>query len=169
MANIDRLDSQILKLLTEDARVGVVAISEALGVSRNTVQLRINRLEETGVLCGFQPIINFAAIGMPIQAQIEVELDQRRLKHVIKGLADLPEVVEVRIQAGREDILVHVAIASLEALQELTSSIVAIEGTRKTNSQFFVSTPVPFRIQPMLDSLTRDTGWGRSTPAAEHN
>jgi hypothetical protein len=36
---------------------------------------------------------------------------------------------------------------------------------RKTTTTFLVSTPVPFRVQPLLHKLTEDAGWGRSTPA----
>lgn len=164
MSTIDRLDAEIIRLLTADARAGVAEMAETLSVSRNTVQLRMNRLFDTGVL-SFRPIIDFAAVGLPLQALVSIELDQRLLDGIVRRLADLPEVVEVRIQAGREDILVPVAIASLAALQELTASIVAIEGVRKTTSTFHVSTPVPFRVQPLLQKLTEDAGWGRSTPA----
>ena len=166
MPTIDRLDAEILRLLTGDARMGIAEMSEMLSVSRNTVQFRLSKLIDSGVLKGFQPIIDFAAVGMPVQALISVELDQRLLSPIIRGLADLPEVIEVKIQAGREDILVQVAIASLEALQDLTASIVDIDGVRKTTSTFSVSTPIPFRVQPLLNKVTRDTGWGRSTPAA---
>lgn len=164
MTTIDRLDAEVLGRLTANARIGVAELAASLGVSRNTIQLRMRRLEETGVLRGFVPIIDFAAIGAPVQALISLELDQRRLGHIVAGLKDLPEVLEVKIQAGREDLLVHVAIRSLEALQVLTSAIVDIEGVRKTTSTFSVSTPIPFRVQPLLEALTSDAGWGRSTP-----
>lgn len=166
MTSIDELDTGILKLLTADARAGVAEMAAALGVSRNTVQLRIRRLEETGILRGFRPIIDLAAAGAPVQALISVELDQRLLTDITSSLSAVAEVLEVKIQAGREDILVSVAIASLEALQELTASIVAIEGVRKTTSTFSVSTPVPFRVQPLLEKISANAGWGRSTPSA---
>lgn len=165
MASVDRLDARILGLLTDDARAGIAEMADTLGVSRNTVQLRIKRLQESGVLRGFRPIIDLAAIDMPIQALVSIELDQRLLPGITAGLEALPEVLEVKIQAGREDILVVVALPSLEALQELTASIVQIEGVRKTTSTFSVSTPVPYRVQPLLHKLTDGTGWGRSTPA----
>lgn len=165
MTSIDRLDVEILKRLTEQARIGIAELAATLGVSRNTVQLRIRRLEDSGVLQGFRPILNFSAIGMPVQALISVELDQRKLKEIVTGLAALPEVLEVKIQAGREDILAHVVIASLEALQELTAAVVEIDGVRKTTSAFSVATPLPYRVQPLLDKLTASAGWGRSTPA----
>lgn len=167
MTTIDRLDVEILGKLTLNARLGIAELAAELGVSRNTVQLRIRRLEETGILIGFRPIINFAAIGMPVQALISLELDQRALGDIVAGLKQLPEVLEVKIQAGREDLLVHVAISSLEALQVLTSAIVDIDGVRKTTSTFSVATPIEFRVQPLLEHVTEDAGWGRSTPAPQ--
>jgi DNA-binding Lrp family transcriptional regulator len=164
VTSIDRLDVQILGKLTANARAGVAELATELGVSRNTVQLRIRRLEEAKILTGFRPIINLAAVGMPVEALISIELDQRRMIKVIQGLERLPEVLEVKVQAGREDLLVHAAIASLEALQVLTASIVEIDGVRKTTSSFSVGTPIPYRLQPVLDRITADRGWGRSTP-----
>lgn len=165
MTSIDRLDAQILSELTSDARIGIAELATALGVSRNTVQARIRRLEESRVLLGFRPIVNLAAIGMPVQALISLELDQRKMMSIIAGLKALPQVLEVRIQAGREDLSVEVAIESLEALQQLTAAVVAIDGVRKTTSSFSVATPIPYRVQPLLDQVTAGSGWGRSTPA----
>nr|MCW2728613.1 Lrp/AsnC family transcriptional regulator [Aeromicrobium sp.] len=165
MNSIDRLDAEIIGRLTEDARVGIADLAADLSVSRATIQTRIRRLEETGVLLGFRPIIDLSAVGMPVQALVSLELDQRKMQHVVAGLRKLPEVLEIKIQAGREDLLVHVAIASLDALQVLTASIVDIDGVRKTTSTFSVATPLPYRVQPLLDHITADAGWGRSTPA----
>lgn len=167
MATIDRLDVEILVRLAGNARVGIAELAAELGVSRTTVQLRIRRLEEEGVLVGFQPVIDLAAVGAPVQALVTLEIDQRVMGPIVRGLQKLPEVLEVRIQAGREDLLVHVAIASLEELQELTAAIVQIDGVRKTTSTFTVSTPIPYRIEPLLRKITKDAGWGRSTPAPQ--
>lgn len=167
MTSIDRLDAEIIRRLTADARANIADLAADLGVSRATVLTRIRRLEETRVLLGFRPIIDLSAIGMPVQAVISLELDQRVMPQVVSGLRDLPEVLEIQIQAGREDLVVHVAIASLEALQVLTASIVDIDGVRKTTSTFSVSTPIPYRVQPLLDHITADSGWGRSTPAPQ--
>lgn len=165
MTSIDRLDAEIIARLTANARIGIADLAADLGVSRATIHTRIRRLEETGVLLGFRPIIDLSAVGMSVQALISLELDQRKMRQVVAGLGELPEVLEIKIQAGREDLLVHVAISSLEALQVLTASIVDIDGVRKTTSTFSVATPIPYRVQPLLDHITAGSGWGRSTPA----
>ncbi|WP_166459739.1 Lrp/AsnC family transcriptional regulator [Amycolatopsis pithecellobii] len=165
MTTIDELDAAILDRLAARARAGVAEIATDVGVSRMTVHHRLRRMEDEGVLLGLVPMISLTAVGLPVQALVFLEIDQRIMASIVQGLRALPEVLEVRIQAGREDLLVRVAIASLEELQGLTAEIVAIEGVRKTTSTFTVATPVPFRVQPVLEKLTRDAGWGRSTPA----
>ncbi|MDI6912375.1 Lrp/AsnC family transcriptional regulator [Nocardioides sp.] len=165
MPTIDQLDVEILGKLTMNARAGIAELAAELGVSRNTVQLRLRRLESEGILKGFQPIIDLSAVGVPVQALVTLEIDQRGMSRIVRGLEALPEVLEVKIQAGREDLLLHVAIGSLEELQVLTAAIVDIEGVRKTNSNFTVATPIPYRVQPLLNQVTKGAGWGRSTPA----
>lgn len=165
LGSIDRLDAEILRRLTENARVGVAELATELGVSRGTVQLRMRRLEDSGVLLGFMPIVDLRQLGLPIQAYVSLELDQRKLASIVEGLRALPEVLEVSIQAGREDLVVQVALESLEALQVLTALIVELDGVRKTTSTFTVSTPVPYRIQPLLELISDGSGWGRATPA----
>lgn len=165
VTTIDRLDVEILGRLARTARPGVAEISSALGVSRATVQQRLKRLEDEDVLRGYQPILNLDAIGLAVHVLVTLEIDQRLMGRIVTGLAALPEVLEVRIQAGREDLLVRVAIESLEALQTLTAAIVAIDGVRKTTSTFTVATPLPYREQPLLEKFTANAGWGRSTPA----
>lgn len=165
MPTIDRLDVEILVRLTANARIGIAELASDLGVSRATVQLRLRRLEDEGILLGFRPVIDLTAIGMPIQAVVTLDIDQRLMAPILRGLQALPEVLEVRIQAGREDLVVHVALGSLEGLQQLTAAIVRIDGVRKTTSTFTVATPVPHRVEPLLRMMTADAGWGRSTPA----
>jgi DNA-binding Lrp family transcriptional regulator len=162
---IDQLDVQILGKLTSNARTGIADLAAELGVSRNTIQVRLRQLETEGILLGFQPIINLSAVNVPVQALVSLEIDQRVMARIVRGLEQLPEVLEVKIQAGREDLLLHVAIGSLEELQVLTAAIVELDGVRKTTSTFTVATPIPYRVQPLLHKITEGTGWGRSTPA----
>lgn len=167
MPTIDRLDAEILVRLSANARIGIAELAAELGVSRATAQQRLRRLVDEGVLLGFRPIIDLGAVGMPIQAVISLEVDQRLVGSIVEGLRALPEVLEVRLQAGVVDLHVAVALASLEALQQLTAAIVQIEGVRKSVSTFTVATPLPYRVEPILHLITADAGWGRSTPAPQ--
>ena len=77
MATIDELDVEILARLTENARVGVAELAAELGVSRTTVNLRLKRLEEDGVLLGLVMfLLPAGAARCPVVGQFGVILCQ---------------------------------------------------------------------------------------------
>jgi DNA-binding Lrp family transcriptional regulator len=164
MLSMDRLDFEILRKLTDDARTGVVELSSALGVSRNTVQSRVRRLEESGLLTGYQPSVDLAQAGLAVQAFVALEINQVGMSSVVDGLAQISQVLEVHATTGREDLLVRVATGTQAELQELVVRILAIPGVAHSSTTLALTTPLPYRVIPLLDEATRDTGWGRSTP-----
>ncbi|MGS0562686.1 Lrp/AsnC family transcriptional regulator [Microbacterium aurugineum] len=167
MISIDRLDSEIIGRLVVHARPGIAELAGALGVARNTVQSRIRRLEESGVLAGLRPLVDLESVGVAVQAFVALELDQRRLLRVVEGLTEIPQVLEINTQAGREDLLVRVGAVTHRDLQGAVARIIEIEGVRSTMTTMIVSTPLPLRTQPLLDHLTAQAGFGRSTPAPD--
>jgi DNA-binding Lrp family transcriptional regulator len=166
MISIDRLDSEILGRLATNARAGIAELAGALGVARNTVQSRMRRLEETGILAGFMPRIDLEAVGIPVQAFVALELDQRKMSSVVDALVQLPHVLEINTQAGREDLLARVAAPTHGELQQVVTQMIEVDGVRHTVTTLIVSTPLPFRTQPLLERLTAGAGFGRSTPAS---
>jgi DNA-binding Lrp family transcriptional regulator len=164
MTSLDRLDLEILRKLSDDARTGVVELSSALGISRNTVQSRVRRLEESGVLTGYQPRVDLAEAGLAVQAFVALEINQVGMASVVSGLARIPQVLEVHATTGREDLLVRVATATQADLQELVVHILAIPGVVHSSTTLALTTPLPYRVIPLLEEATRDAGWGRSTP-----
>jgi DNA-binding Lrp family transcriptional regulator len=164
MTSLDRLDLEILRKLCDDARTGVVELSSALGISRNTVQSRVRRLEESGVLTGYQPRVDLAEAGLAVQAFVALEINQVGMASVVSGLARIPQVLEVHATTGREDLLVRVATATQAELQELVVHILAIPGVVHSSTTLALTTPLPYRVIPLLEEATRDAGWGRSTP-----
>ncbi|MET0768008.1 MAG: Lrp/AsnC family transcriptional regulator [Aeromicrobium sp.] len=166
MITIDRLDADIIGRLSTHARIGIAELATQLGVARNTVQSRLRRLEESGVLTGFRPVVDLEAVGVVAQAFVALELEQRRLAEVVDALALLPQVLEITTQAGREDLLVRVAAPSHAELQHVVTQMIDTPGVRHTVTTMAVSTPLPYRTQPLLELLTRESGFGRATPAS---
>lgn len=167
MLNIDRLDARLLEALSRDARVGIGELASALGVARNTVQARLRRLTDAAVLRGFQPDIDLAEVGVAVQAFVALEVRQSELSAIARSMADIPEVLEVHATTGREDLLVRVATVSQADLQHLVEQIVSLPGVRHSSTTLALTTPLPYRITPLLRALTERSGWGRATPAPE--
>lgn len=164
MLSLDGLDASILGRVTRHGRIGIAEISTQLGVARNTVQARLTRLEHGGVIQRYTVQVDLAAAGVAVQAFVSLELNQRRLAAVIEALAALPEVLEANTQAGREDLLVRVGARTHSELQEVVTRIIEIDGVRHTTTTMIVSTPIPLRTQPILELITSEAGFGRSTP-----
>jgi DNA-binding Lrp family transcriptional regulator len=163
--SIDRLDAQLIGLLGSNARMGVVELAATLGISRNTVQARLRRLDEAGLVTGFMPRIDLAGCGIAVEAFAALALEQGMLDDVVAQLTELPQVLEIHAVTGREDLVVRVATTNHAELQDLIQSIVAVPGVSHSNTSLALTTPLPYRVQPLLDHLTADSGWGRSTPA----
>lgn len=163
MITIDRLDAAILGRLNDNARLGVAEIAGRLRVARNTVQARLRRLDDNGVITSFRPEVDLEAAGIEVQAFVGLELDQRRLSDVVEALTEIPHVLEVNTQAGREDLLVRIAAPTRTELQEVVTRIIHIDGVRHTTTTMIVSTPLRYRTQPVIDEVTKSAGFGRST------
>ena len=164
MLTLDRLDAELLGRLSLNARAGIGELAEALGVARNTVQARLRRLEESGVLRGYRPDLDLSAAGISVQAFVGLELVQGRLQAVIDELASIPEVLEIHATTGREDLLARVATDTHARLQTLIERVVGIDGVTHSTTALALTSPLPYRIGPLLTELTRESGWGRSTP-----
>jgi len=164
--SLDKLDVTLLDVLTRDARAGIIEIANRLGIARNTVQARLRRLEEAGLLTGVHPSLDLAQAGVTTQAFIGLEVLQARLAPIVEALGRIPHVLEVHATTGREDLLVRAAAVSQAGLQELIERIVGIDGVVHSTTTLALTTPLPYRAIPLLQEITRDAGWGRATPAA---
>ncbi len=113
---LDEKDREILGMLMEDAKVSAKDISSKIESPITTVYSRIKRLEDTGVVKGYKPVLDAAKLGRPTTAFIfvsftyrppgaEKDLDQRE---VAKRVAKYPEVQEVHIITGDWDFLIKV-------------------------------------------------------------
>ncbi len=60
---IDKTDLEILKILSEDCRTTLTDMSQALGISRETVNYRMKKLVNSGVIAKFQPTVSFFRLG----------------------------------------------------------------------------------------------------------
>ncbi|MEX3656437.1 MULTISPECIES: Lrp/AsnC family transcriptional regulator [Mycolicibacterium] len=165
MRSLDKLDSQLLRMLMHDARTGVMELSSKLGVSRNTIQSRLRRLEEMHLVVGYQPVLDLEKAGFAVQAFISIEIEQGRLTSVVDQLTAIAAVLEIHTTTGRNDLLVRVATATQAELQRLIERVVAVPGVVHASTTLSLTNPLRMRVDPLLDQITRDAGWGRSTPS----
>lgn len=119
MANLDELDTAILRELLDDARRTNRDVAAAVGVAPTTALERTRGLRRRGIITGARLEVDLAKIGRPVQAMVAVRVRPPTRAH-IEGFrewaAGLPEVLGVFVTSGTEDFLLHVAVPSNEHL-----------------------------------------------------
>ena len=151
MHHLDKVDLELLRALCADPHSTFVGLASALGLSRNTVQARMTRLEDSHVFLDFDRRVNPAALGYPLTAFIEVYIVQKHAARIIAELSLIPEIVQAHGMSGSTDLLVRVACADAEDLFRIDRTILACEGVERTETSLAMGELIPYRIVPLLD------------------
>lgn len=157
---LDELDARLLLLLTDEPRLGVLECSRRLGVARGTVQARLDKLVARGVLGGFPPELDLAAMGYGLTAFAVLEIAQGRRAEVSAGLSAIPEVCEVHATTGQGDLLVRMVARSNADLQRVIDDVVNVAGVQRLGTSIALSTPVAPRVRPLLERLIKQAPGG---------
>jgi len=97
---LDALDVALLRALHEHPRIGDLELSRTVQVARSTVQSRLRRLDERGVIRDWAPSLDIAAAGFGVQAIVTLEIAQGALDEVTADLVAIPEVLEAHVTTG---------------------------------------------------------------------
>jgi DNA-binding Lrp family transcriptional regulator len=152
---IDDLDAGILRLFTEEPRIGVLECSRRLGVARGTVQARLDRMTRDGVVTGWGPDVDPAAVGFVVTAFVTLEIRQHqpdRAAHdlVAEHLATIPEVLEAHTTTGAGDVLARIVARSNADLQRVIDLVLASEGVVRASTVIALDTQISRRLLPLL-------------------
>ncbi|MBO4275041.1 Lrp/AsnC family transcriptional regulator [Microbispora triticiradicis] len=148
---IDHLDARLVALLAAEPRIGVLECSRRLDVARGTVQARLDRMAAKGVITGYGPDIDPAALGFDVTAFVTLHIRQvAGHVPVADQLALVPEVLEVHTITGGGDMLCRVVARSNADLQRVIDQIVDVQGVVRTESVIALDTPVPYRTLPLV-------------------
>ncbi|GAA4692253.1 Lrp/AsnC family transcriptional regulator [Streptomyces youssoufiensis] len=153
---IDRLDGRLIELLAEEPRIGVLEASRRLGVARGTAQARLDRLQAAGVIRGFGPQVDPAALGYPVTAFATLEIKQGQGADVRSHLQTVPEVLELHTTTGHGDMLCRLVARSNADLQRVIDRVVGFDGIVRASTAIVMENPVPLRIIPLVKQAADD-------------
>jgi DNA-binding Lrp family transcriptional regulator len=131
---MDDLDRRLIGLLRENARTPVASLAQGLGVSRGTVQNRLNKLQGEGEILGFSVRLRSEDAEGGVRA---ITLIEERSKHsgaVIKALRQIAEARAIHTTNGQWDMVVELATENLAKLDAALSQIRRIDGVVKTET-----------------------------------
>jgi DNA-binding Lrp family transcriptional regulator len=149
-SQIDALDARLIDLMAAEPRIGLMEASRRLGVARGTVQARLTKLTERGVIRGFGPEVEPARMGYPVTAFVALEITQGRLAEAIAHLEAIPEVLEAHATSGALDLLVRVVAHDTAQLQDIISRLLETSAVRRSTSYIVLSTQIAHRTGPLV-------------------
>jgi len=149
--NIDQLDAGLIELLAAEPRVGVLEASRRLRVARGTIQARLDRLQRRGVITGYGPDVDPAALGYEVTAFITLEIRQAGGHDpVADQLAAIPEVLELHTITGAGDMLCRVVARGNADLQRVIDAIVSVPGITRSSTLISLAAQVRYRVLPLV-------------------
>jgi len=150
---MDDLDNRLLHLFAAEPRVGVLEASRRLGVARGTVQARLNRLTESGVVAGWGPELDPDALGYPVTAFLTLEIRQGSGHDTVaRHLAAIPEVLEAVTITGAGDMWARVVARSNSDLQRVIDRVLSDAAIVRSSTVIALARQVPYRVLPLLDA-----------------
>ncbi len=134
-------DQNLIELLELNARESVASLARKLGVSRTTVQDRLKRLEESGVITGYQVrLASRAKSG--IRAFVEITVDPALLVSVLAELKHVASIETLHTVSGKFDLMAVLRADTPAQIDIQLDKVGSIRGVNKTASAIILSTKI---------------------------
>ncbi|MCX6651514.1 MAG: Lrp/AsnC family transcriptional regulator [Methanomassiliicoccales archaeon] len=147
---MDTIDLKILRMLRKNAREGLSAIAEQLGVSKATVSRRITRLEKDGYVNAYTMQVNTAKIGL-MRALIGLQIVGVPLAVVIDELKKYPGIQYVYKVFGDHSLICEIYSTSVDSLYDLIQDkIVNIPNVQRVEVDIIIER-IPINEDAMFD------------------
>jgi DNA-binding Lrp family transcriptional regulator len=153
---LDELDARLIALMADEPRIGLSEAARRLNVARGTVQARLTKLTDRGVIRSFGPEVDPARMGYPVLAFVFLEITQGRLTEAVEHLESVPEVLEAHATSGPRVLLCRVAARDTEQVQDIINRLLGTSAVRRSTSYIVLSTQIAHRTGPLVQAASRE-------------
>ncbi|HEY8163274.1 MAG: Lrp/AsnC family transcriptional regulator [Methylocystis sp.] len=136
---MDDLDRRLIAELRTDGRASLSDLAKRLGVSRGTVQNRLDRLIESDVILGFTVRLKSGADENRIRAIMMIEVAGKSTRRVVQALRGLPEIHALYSTNGAYDLIAEIDVANLAEFDRVLSSVRSIEGVARSETSLLLA------------------------------
>jgi DNA-binding Lrp family transcriptional regulator len=135
----DNLDRTLIGLLRSDGRAPVSKLAKIMGVSRATVQTRLDRLLASGALLGFTARVREDYAVNQIRAIMMIEVSGRNTTQVINKLRGLPELTALHTTSGKWDLIAEVLVESLSEFDSVLREVRLVDGVLNSETNILLT------------------------------
>ena len=149
---LDRLDSEIIALLVEDARRSYAELGQRVGLSASAVKRRVDRLRAGGAITGFTVRLDPAVLGWTVEGYVELYCRNSTAPQAIRSaVARFPEVVDASTISGEADALLRIVAADMHHFERVLEQIGAQPFVARTKSVLVLSALLRRPVTPRHD------------------
>ena len=134
------IDSALIRLLEQDARLSTAELARRLGIARSTVQSRIERLEQSGVIAGYTLRLGGPPPTNDVQAHVSIRVAPKHQAAVERRLMRLPGITTLHSVSGAHDLIAIVQVTNTAELDRCLDAIRDTDGVISTNSAIILTT-----------------------------
>lgn len=136
---LDDLDRRLIAILREDGRAPVSKLAAISGVSRATVQSRLDRLVDSGAVLGFtiRAVENSGSDG--VRAIMMIEVSGQSTTEVIRRLRGLPELRQLHSTNGKWDLVAHLTAENLADFDRVLREVRGVAGITNSETSILLS------------------------------
>lgn len=135
----DTLDRAIIGHLRSDGRAALATIAAALGVTRGTVQNRIDRLTATGTVLGFTVRVREDHDTGAVHAVMLIEVTGKSTTQVIRALRGIPEIRRLHTTNGAWDLVADIQASNLLEFDRMLREVRMIDGVENSETSILLS------------------------------
>ena len=137
--DLDRLDREILRLITVDSSLSLADIAGKVGLTPTPCWKRIRRMEQEGIILRRVAVLDPAKVGLPVSVFVAIETADHSagwLDRFATVIADTPEIVDAWRMSGDVDYLLHVVVADIASYDLFYRKLIAAVNLRNVSSRF---------------------------------
>ncbi|HVY14245.1 MAG TPA: Lrp/AsnC family transcriptional regulator [Rhodopila sp.] len=136
---LDRVDREILRLLSVDASMSLADIAEKVGLTATPCWKRIRRMEQEGIIRRRVAIIDADKVGLPVSVFVAIETADHSsewLARFADVIRDTPEIVDAWRMSGDVDYLLHVVVPDIASYDTFYRKLIGAVPLRNVSSRF---------------------------------
>jgi len=138
MPELDRVDARILDILVEDGRRSFREVARRAGVTTPTVQARIKRMMDEGLIRKISPIFDASKFRQGLVFHIYLRVNPAEIDEISHKLEKKPEVRGIFLTTGENNLTLRIVVDSIEDLQGFSETLDREFGVKQNSSQMVV-------------------------------
>lgn len=127
---VDSINQKILHILQKNARISVTELAKHVGLTVPAVSERIKKLEDTGIIQGYQAQVSYQLVGYQFKALITLKVFMGRLIPFLEKVTEYKEIINCYRVTGNENIILEVVFRNQKHLEDFIDRLITFGETK---------------------------------------